>query len=663
MDAGLEHHRAGRLDEAEQIYQEVLRQNSNDPYALHLLGVIAHQRGQHETAKSLIGRALKLTPDNPDFLNNLGEARRATGDPEGAISCYDAALTIRPDFVEALSNRGAALERQGRFSEALDSYEKALALRPGFAKAWSNRGNALQGLERYSEALESYERAVALVPGDPELLLNRGVVLQRLSRLEDAVQAYDEALRIQPGFAEALSNRAVALQELGRMEDALASADAAVAAKGDSAMAWYNRGNVLFALHRNAEALESYDRALTLQPNYAEAFSNRGALLVRLERFDDAISSCRKALEVTAKLAEAWYNLGLALQQSKRHEEALDCYSRALVLKPDYVEAHWNEGLCRLSTGDFARGLEKYEWRWRWKDFTSPARGFTQPLWLGREDAREATILLHAEQGFGDAVHFLRYVPEVAKRFTHVVIEVQAELKSLVAHTFPAHTVLARSEPLPAFDYHCPLLSLALALGTRHSSIPASVPYLTVPEDKLGEWRRRLGKVKTLTIGLSWAGRPTPPNRSLPLEKLVPLLESGARFVSLQKDLSEAEAAALVTHSRVLHFGDDIRDFSDTAALVSLVDLVISVDTAAAHIAGALAKPVWILLAYAADWRWFIERADSPWYPTARLFRQPAWGNWDSVVGEVGQELALWGKRKPRAQPARRRSCGQSKKA
>jgi len=309
---------------------------------------------------------------------------------------------------------------------------------------------------------------------------------------------------------------------------------------------------------------------------------------------------------------------------------------------PDYADAHYNEALCRLVLGDFDRGWEMQEWRWKTEQLRDSKHSFTQALWLGHENISGKTILLHAEQGFGDTIQFCRYVPLLAARGARVILEVQEPLRELMTGLVGATQVVCRGDPLPDFDVYCPLLSLPLAFGTRLETIPSAVPYLCASSQRMMDWDTRLGPKRRPRIGLAWSGLPTHKNdhnRSIRLGALLSLLDIDATFVSLQKGVRPADATILKERSDLLHFGSEIRDFSDTAALISNLDLVISVDTSVVHLAGALAKPVWAMLPFTPDWRWLLDRDDSPWYPTVRLFRQDDTRAWDKVIARVHAAL------------------------
>ena len=404
-----------------------------------------------------------------------------------------------------------------------------------------------------------------------------------------------------------------------------------------------NRANALYELKRFEEALASCDRALTLRPDYAEALLNRGATLHELKRFEEALESYDRALMLRPDYAEALSNRGWTLHELKRFDEALASYDRALMLRPDYADAHFNEACCRMLIGDFNRGWEKNEWRWETGQARNTKRNFAQPLWVGSNEITGKTILLHAEQGFGDTIQFCRYVPLVTQRAARVILEVQRPLHGLMCTLPGATRIISRGDPLPDFDMHCPLFSLPLALGTRLETIPSRVPYLTPSGAHLEKWKRRLPASGGARVGISWAGNPkfrTDFNRSIGLRPLLPLLaQTGVQFFGLQKDLREGDRELLRQNPQIVYLGDEIQSFDDTAAIISLMDLVISSDTSIVHLAGALGKPTWVLLQFVPDWRWLLDRDDSPWYPTARLFRQDDTREWDNVIARVDAAL------------------------
>lgn len=467
------------------------------------------------------------------------------------------------------------------------------------------------GLNRHEEAIATYTRALRLQPNNADILNARGSSLLALGRPEEALQDYDRAISARPDFAEAFSNRGSALERLERYDAALANYNRALALRPDFVNALYNRGNVLKELRRNDEALASYDRALALSPDHADAHNNRGQVLKDLMRYDEAMAG----------------------------------YDAALAAEPDHVTAHGNAATLRLVTGDFERGWPHYEWRWKKEPLLGADRHFPQPQWRGDVPLAGKTILVSAEQGAGDTIHFCRYVPMLIEAGARVVFEVQPQLRALMADFVPDAQVIVKGAPLPPFDLHCPLLSLPLAFRTRLDTIPAAHAYLHARAETAAAWKARVGPRRRPWIGLMWSGNPRHERnqeRSLPLSTLLPLIDVDATFVSLQMEAGDDDAAVLREHGAIVHFGAELGDFARTAGLVAELDLVITVDTSAAHLAGALGRPTWILLSYIADWRWLLERKDSPWYPTARLFRQDEAGAWEGVIARVREALATF---------------------
>jgi tetratricopeptide (TPR) repeat protein len=385
----------------------------------------------------------------------------------------------------------------------------------------------------------------------------------------------------------------------------------------------------------------SFDKAIALDPAHAGAHHNRGAVLHRLDRFEEAVASFDRAIAVSTTYANAFYHRGRALRELQRHDEALASYRQAIALDPDNAAAHWEAGLIALSHGDFAAGWQDYEWRFKVEEIASP-RDLAQPQWRGDAPLVGRTILLHAEQGLGDAIQFVRYAPLVAARGAAVILEVQRPLAALIQGMTGVSKLIRHGEPLPEFDLHCPLASLPLAFATTRDTVPAPIP-MRPPAERIAAWRARL-PAATPRVGLVWSGdarRKNDRNRSMPFEMLAPLIATaGIRFVSLQKEAREADLQALRRCDSVIDLAAQLEDFADTAAAIALLDLVIAVDTSVAHLAGSLGMPVWILLPITVDWRWLIDREDSPWYPTARLFRQDSPGDWPSVIARVRQELA-----------------------
>lgn len=440
-------------------------------------------------------------------------------------------------------------------------------------------------------------------------LLAEGNALARGRRYGEALAYYDRALAHNPDFVAVMFNRCSVLLMLDRYEEALEAIDDALIARKDSPMLLTDRGTALKGLKRHQEALDSFDRALSIKPDYALALGDRGVTLEEMLHFDEALAS----------------------------------YDKALAINGDLASIHFNASMCRLRLGDFETGWKEYEWRWKAENFRARRREFPKPLWLGSESLAGKAILLYAEQGLGDTIQFSRYVAEVAAKGAMVFLEVQPPLKSLFSGMSGVAQVLAYGEQLPEFDFQCPLMSLPLAFNTRIESIPPPSPSVSRPTAaEIEEWERKLRRNGSLTVGIVWSGNfkhRRDNERSIPLARLTSLQIPGVQLVSLQIAVRPEDAGTLKGNPEIAHFGSALQDFIDTAALLSVMDLVISVDTSVAHLAGTMGKPVWILLPACGDWRWLLNREDSPWYPTARLFRQNKAGDWNDVIASVKRAL------------------------
>jgi len=513
----------------------------------------------------------------------------------------------RPDAgrqAARLLQKAVAAHRDGAAAQAERLYRAVLEHEPDNFDALHLLGCLSYARGRTSEAARLLSAAVRRHRDSAAARSDLGLAQHALERYEEALASHDAALAIEPGNCDFANRRAVALLRLGRPE----------------------------------QALGELDRVLAIEPGHVEALGNRGNVLVRLNRPDQAIAAYDAAIGQAGESAQLLTNRAHALRRLDRVEQAVVDLQRAIALRPNFAEAHFELGMARLTLGDFAHGWSEYEWRWRTGTFAALRRGFTSPLWTGEQNLAGKTILLHAEQGLGDAIQFMRYVPLVARHGASVILEVQPELAALLADSDGAACMIARGCKLPRFDLHCPLMSLPRAFGTTPDAIPAAVPYIRVSAARANGWTARLPPQRPL-IGIAWAGRRTHHNdlnRSLPLASLAPLLRhADARFVSLQRDLRPGDEAILRETADVVDLGGVPEDVADTAALISRLDAVIAVDTAVAHLAGALGKPLLLLLPFAADFRWLRGREDSAWYPTARLLRQPAFGDWDSVVARL----------------------------
>ncbi len=560
---------------------------------------------------------------------------------EEALVSYHHAVALRPDFAAAYANLGVVLKKLHRLEASLTNYNRAIELNPTVADVYSNRGNLFKEWNRFDEALADYNRAIELKPDSAVFYSNRGHVLKAMKRLKEALADYDQAIQLQPNHADHYNLRGNILRDLKQLDAAIASYDRAIELYPGFFSAYSNRGAVLRESGRLEDALLSYNRAIELNPQFADAYSNRGNALRDLRRFDEALASHQRALELKPNAANIYYNMGVVLYDLKRIENALACYDKALHFNPNYVDAHWNKSISCLLNGDFIHGWQEYEWRWRRPE--SPGRQFTQSLWLGAEDICNKTILIYTEQGFGDTLQFCRYLPLLAQRGAKIILEISPALNSLLSSLNGIEKIIEKGQPLPEFDYQCPLLSLPLVFETEINTIPAQIPYLFANLEKIAHWKSRLGVKQGFRIGLVWSGSPThknDKNRSLPLIRLLQVMPAEAQLYSLQKQVRAEDQITLNARPDVADFSASLIDFSDTAALITQMDLIISVDTSVAHLAGALGKPVWVLLPFVPDWRWLLDREDSPWYPGMKLWRQLQLDDWNGILAHLKSALA-----------------------
>jgi tetratricopeptide (TPR) repeat protein len=582
--------------------------------------------------------------ESPDSFSGAMDAYRR-GDLAAAEVACGAALDAQPDRLEALDLRGLIRFGGGRPAEALVDFEAAAGAAPGRAISWVRLGAAQGALGRHGDALASFDRAIAIDAADPGVWINRGVALAALGRPDAALDSHDRALALAPDAPEGLLNRAKALAALDRPEAALATLDHLIGLKlipaPTLAQAHDARGILLARLGRREIAIEAHRQAVTLAPAAPELHHNLGLALSQLRRDEAALAAYDRALALNPTSPDLWASRGKALYDLTRNEDAVAACARALALRPDHAEALSVAGMARLAQGALALGWAGYEHRWRTRDGPTP-RHADHPRWTG-EPVAGARLLLHAEQGYGDTIQFVRYAELARRRGARVLLEVPPRLKALAAMGLdPPAEVFARGDPLPAFDLQCPLMSLPFALGTTLETIPWSGPYLRADPALTAVWRDRLGEARRPRVGLAWSGNPehnNDLNRSLPLAAFAGLVDLDLQWICLQKALGPADRALLERTPGFELFWRETSDFADAAALTQACDLVISVDTALAHLAGALGKPLWILLSHAADWRWMRQRPDTPWYPQARLLRQTRTGEWDPVLASLRADL------------------------
>ena len=672
---GLRHHAAGRLLEASRCYQQALQHDSADAEALVLLGVLARQSGKHEAAIRLTALAVELRPENAGFRLSLAEAHLAAGEieaaesrcrnlvesqpglaaawccigniemarerPEQARRAWEKAAGLSSSSARAEKLLGHLLCREGHFDEAIRMYRAGLSKSPRDPSLYCALGAALAADGQKAEAKMAYRKALKYRPAFPEALLNLGNLYHDEGSFVQAAACFRRALALRPGYVKAWCNLGNALQMLGQMRGATACYERALAIDPKTAAAHHNMGNAWMGLRDYPRAEECFRRTLKMESGQARHYNSLGNALFNQRRDEEAARSYRRAIELEPGYGVAHTNLGNVLLRLGDGGGMIRHYERAVELDPTSAGGHYNLGLARLRQGRFEEGWLEHEWRWDFRELHLRRRRFAQPQWKG-EALHGETILLHAEQGLGDTLQFVRYAPLVAERGGRVVLEVQPPLSRLVKNLPGISQTIAFGDPLPEFAWHCPLMSLPLAFGTSVETIPGQSPYVHADDAEVKAARHRW-KGDGLRVGIAWAGNPqqrSDDQRSMPLRALLPLAEvEGISWFSLQKGPAVEQMRGLAAQFPLVDASSVCRDLAETAGLIATLDLVISVDTSIAHLAGAMGARLWVALPRLADWRWMDVGEDSRWYPAARLFRQKISGDWRAPVAQMLDEL------------------------
>lgn len=608
-------HRRGALPEAAAIYRHVLELDPHQADAAHLLAIATRETGDAAAAEPLLRQAIAINNGHPAYHASLGLTLRQLGRPSEAVVAYRQAVVLKPDFAEAQVNLGNLLLEHEDYEGASAAFRAALHTRPNLPEAHNGLSVALLVLGRSADALHAAENAVALSPRYTAAYGNLGRAYEALGRFAEAEDAYHRALASGPATADIYNNLGLSLQAQKRLDDALAAFDKAIALDPDCGQAHNNRGGVFKAKGRIAEAAEAYEAALAASPDVAEVHCN----------------------------------LGIVRQLQRAIAPAIDSYDRAIALRPDYAKAHWNRAIALLLAGRLRDGFAAYEWRLDYDGYRAaqPPRALPIPLWDGTAP-RGRRLLVTAEQGLGDCLQFVRCLAPLAALGAEILFECPPRLHPLLARCQGVGTLVDPADVAAAAqsaDAQVPLMSLPHHLAVDLHTIPATVPYIRTDPALAKAWARRLDHKATLRVGLCWQGSPdnaADSHRSMAAHLLAPLARNPRiRLYSLQKGYG---AEQHVDVPGLVEFSSEIDEsagaFLDTAALISALDLVITVDTSIAHLAGALGRPVWTMISHLPDWRWMLGRSDSPWYPTMRLFRQPAPGDWTGVVDEVASALA-----------------------
>ncbi len=640
---GAAHATLEHLEEAEHCFRQAAALGPNDPQVHYNLAALLVLRGKKPEAAESYRRAIALSPKFIEAQFNLGNLMRDEGNLEEAERCYAAALAARPNYMKAAMALANIQLRLKKSTAAESTYRLALQSDPENADARYWLGSLMQSQGRLEEAATMLQSAVVRNPRHVEAQNNLGCVFRALRRLDQAEQCFRLALNEAPNMAQSLSNLGSVLHDRKEYDAAADLFRRAIAAQPDFIQAHNNLGTVFQDQRRYDEALACYRTALDLDPTLAETQLNVGSALQMQGHLDEAIELYHRSIESDPNVPRAHYCLGAALHTLGRDDEALAAYAEALRQKPDYAEAHYNRSFVHLARGDLATGWQDYEWRLKCKDYKG--RKFKVPRWDGGP-LENRTLLVHAEQGLGDTLHFIRYLKLVQRKGGSVYVEVPPALAPLLRAS-GITGVIPGGSPLPRFDLEIPLLSLPMVLGTTLENIPAEVPYLAADPRLIKQWRGPLRKLPGLKIGINWQGNRDyafDHFRSIPLAEFAPLAEvAGVTLISLQKGYGTEQLAKVISQFDPINLGDSFDTaagpFMDTAAVISSLDLVVTSDTATAHLAGGLGVPVWLALAKAPEWRWLLEREDCPWYPTMRLFRQSHAGDWAGVFARMKREL------------------------
>ncbi|MGP1717319.1 MAG: tetratricopeptide repeat protein [Methylophilus sp.] len=636
-------HQSGNVADAKNLYLILLSTYPNAPRLLNNLAMIEFQQGKYESGLVYVEKSLGIDANQFTAYGNRGAALFALGRLNDAYDDYNRAIALNKNYAEAYYNRGILHEKHERFAEALADYEKAIELRANYTNAYNNRGNILKELKKYEEALLSYDHAISLNPRHAEAHYNRGVILNELKRFRDAYESYHQAIALNSHYVDAYNNCGNVVIELKRFEEALACFQKAIEINPNYAYAYNGQGNVLMELKRFDEALLSYEKAIALNQSSSDAHNGKSNALQELKRFDDAVSGYEQAIALNPDSADTYANRGLALQGLEKFDEAIENFDKAIALNPESVDPYWNKALLKILMGEWEEGWQLYEYRRHRKGQKESYPDYKQPLWIGNEAIADKVLYIYPEQGLGDFIQFCRYVPLVEKLGAKVILNVPAPLISMIKTMGLNARIVTKDEKVDAFDLHCPIMSLPLALKTTIENVPNSVPYFYADKTKKHYWEDKLAHAsQQLKVGLVWSGskdHKKDHDRSLRLEQLAPLFNLPIALYSLQKEVRDQDQVTLSRLNQIKQYSAELVDFSDTAALVDCLDLVITVDTSVAHLAGALAKNVWILISYLPDYRWMLDRDDTPWYPTATLFRQPEVGDWESVILNVKEGL------------------------
>jgi tetratricopeptide (TPR) repeat protein len=641
LETAFQHHLTGKLDQARLCYEEVLAHHERHGAALHGLAMIAVAEQQFEHAVEFAEQAVEALPDIAHLHNTLGISYDATGQKDKALDAFRKAVTLKPDYAEAYHRMGVSLQSLHRHDAAVDKCRKAISLDPKRAGAHVTMAQSFRSQGDQTQAIHTYEEAVRVDPGLVQAYAELAELYQEQNQPECAVNALQHILELAPNSAEVHVRVGILLRLLGRDNEARQHYLEAIRLKPGFAQAHNNLGNLLNHYSQHEEALYHYEQATQANGAFAESFNNRAAALIYLNRVEEAVTQCQRAIALKPEYAEARNTLASALMKQGRYPDAMDAFKHTLRLSPEYAEAHSNLGMIHLVQGEFETGWREYQWRLKCPAFTERYTA-PHPRWEGGPFP-DKTLLVHYEQGMGDSIQFIRYLPRVKALGGTVLYQDRPPL-SVLFNRCPGvdHFISTKETSMPHFDMQVSVMSLPHLFATQAHSIPTTAVYLKAEVDRIKRMRPHI-QSHDFNVGIVWAGSKAHKNnrnRSCDAALFQTLAQCpGIGLYGLQKPDNEPAIPESLTASLVTNLGEHFEDFSDTAGAIAHMDLVITVDTSVLHLACAMGKPTWALIPFVPDWRWMLDRTDSPWYPTLRLFRQAQPGQWQPVFDAVAKAL------------------------
>jgi len=614
IQIGLAFHQQGQLELAREVYKTIKESDASYAESLHLVGVINLQQKKYGAALEFIKKSIALQPKNPQALNNLASTYTNLENFDLALEIYQNAIDLNPNFTDALFNKGNLLKKLNKTDEALDLYNQVLYLNPTFTEALINKGNLLKEINKPNEALEYYIKAISTRPNFSQAYYNAGLVLNEQKKYEEAIAYISYAIKIEPNLPEFYCDLSTSL----------------------------------CAINKFTEAIQAANNAIAINPIFQEAYNNRGIILGKINEHIKAIDDFQLALKINPLKPETHFNLANTFRDLKQIDKSIEHYEIAIDLNPNYSEAYWNKACVHLLKGDYEIGWELYEWRWKLNKFSPPPTSQqNHKLWLGQNLIAGKSILIISEQGLGDCIQFFRYVRYLAEKIQcKVIFQCYEQLLELFRQNYTDNLIIIdKQDSIPEHDYYCPILSLPLALSKSHRYVTCNQSsYLYTIPNKTSYWKNRLGTQKKRRIGLVWSsisGFKDDTKRSLNLVDLINIIPfHDFEFVCLQKLIKPDDQKHFDSLGTNLKFyGNELNDFSDTAALASCMDLVVSTCTSVPHMTAALGIPTWIMLSYVPDWRWGLEGETSQWYCSVKLYRQSDDYNWKKVISRVAKDL------------------------